>query len=229
MNVKKRPQLNKLYKVYPTSVFMRKIFPALIAVIFVAACLGQAEVYKLKFAGMDINFRADLKKAQDIPLEPDPEAVRNLMFGNPVSDVKVAFVADDKNAGYYGVTGFELQYKTVIAYKQFIFTDKSIVQEESGKQCVYFEKVLVGGIGTQRKICFETVVLNNTAEADSLATENSPILLMEAEAEETKVSVDKNVVRIMGKDMSQNSRKYTDLDLAADKFLLVLLNESAKK
>ena len=55
------------------------------------------------------------------------------------------------------------------------------------------------------------------------------VLLMEAGADETKVSIDKNVVRMMGKDMTENERRYTDLDLAVDKFLRVLLNESVKR
>lgn len=230
---------------------MRKIFIALAAIVFISACLGAPENYKIKFAGMDVNFRADLNKAEKVLLEPGTESIRQVFFENPVSIVRIAFSpkkgfspvcndeacspekitieSDEKNLGYYGVAGFEIQYKTVLAYKQFIFTDKAIVQDEGGLQCVYFEKLLTGGIGTQRRICFETVILNSTDEAVAMANETAPVILMEASAETTKVSVENNLVRIMGKDMSQTNRKYTDLDLAADKFLLVLLNESIKK
>lgn len=208
---------------------MQKIFIALIAVIFISACLGNPEVYKIKFAGMDVNFRADLTKAEKISLEPGSDAVRQVMFEAPVETVRFAFVDGEGNAGYYGVTGFELQYKTILAYKQYIFTDKAIPQTEDGKECVYFEKLLTGGIGTQRRICFETVVLNSTDDAAGMANESAPIILMDAGAPETKVSVEGSIVKIMGKDMSQENRKYTDLDLAADKFLLVLLKESVSK
>ncbi len=209
---------------------MRKIILLLlVAVIFSAGCITGKAVYSIKFAGTDVNFRADLTQAEKISLEPGPEAVRQTFFKNPVESVRIAFVGDDENSGFYGVAGFELQYKTVLAYKQFIFTDKAIAQTEDGAQCIYFEKVFVGGIGTQRRICFGSIVLNSTEEAFALANESAPIILMEAGTEETKVSVENNVVRIMGKDMTQQGRKYTDLDLAADKFLLVLLNESAKK
>ena len=205
---------------------MRKILFALVAIIFISACLGTPENYKIKFAGVDVNFRADLNKAEKVLLEPGTGAVKETMFTNPVNLVRVAFVPDDANNGFYSVAGFEIQYKTVLAYKQFIFTDKAISQSEGGLQCVYFEKLLVGAMGTQRRICFETVILNSTDEAIAMANETAPMILMEAGADETKVSINGNLIRIMGKDMSQTNRKYTDLDLAADKFLLVLMNES---
>ncbi len=207
---------------------MRKIF-LLAAVILISACISGGAVYSIKFAGTDVNFRADLTKAEKVLLEPGPEEVRKVFFENPVELVRIAFVPSEENNGFYSVAGFELQYKTVLAYKQFIFTDNAIFQKELGKDCVYFEKRFSGAVATQRRICFEVLILNETSEAFSLANESAPIILMEAGAEGTKVSVENNVVRIMGKDMSQNNRKYTDLDLAADKFLLVLLNESAKK
>ena len=207
---------------------MQKILLALVGIIFISACLGAPEVYKIKFAGMDVNFRADLNKAEKISLEPGTGAVKEIMFTNPVNLVRLAFVPDENNTGFYSVAGFEIQYKTVLAYKQYIFTDKAITQTEDGLQCVYFEKQ-TGVIATQRKICFETVVLNSTDEAAAMANETAPVILMEASAESTKVSVDGSLIRIMGKDMSQTNRKYTDLDLAADKFLLALLNESIRR
>jgi hypothetical protein len=46
---------------------------------------------------------------------------------------------------------------------------------------------------------------------------------MRAGAERTAVTVDGNVVIVEGKDMTEEGRAYTDLDLAADKLLLSLL------
>ena len=202
---------------------------ALMAVVLISACLGAPEVYKIKFAGLDVNFRADLNNAEKVSLEPGAEAVRQIMFENPVSIVRIAFAPNDDFNGFYRVAGFELATKTILAYKQFIFTDKSFSQQEGDVSCVIFEKSFSGGVAAQRKICFETVSLNSTEEAFAMANETAPILLMEAGANETKVLVDRNVVRMTGKDMTESGRKYTDLDLAVDKFLLVLLNESAKR
>ena len=98
---------------------MRKILIALAAIVFISACLGTPENYKIKFAGMDVNFRADLNKAEKVLLEPGTGAVKETMFTNPVNLVRVAFVPDDANNGFYSVAGFEIQYKTVLAYKQF--------------------------------------------------------------------------------------------------------------
>ena len=203
---------------------MRKIF-LLAAIVLVAGCISGQALYHIDFAGNQVNFRADLRQAEKVLLEPDSQAVREVMFENPVSLVRLAFVPDDANNGFYSVAGFELQYKTVLAYKQYIFTDKAISQTEDGVPCVYFEKQ-TGVVATQRRICLEIVFLNTTEEAVAMANETAPVVVMEAGAPETKVSVDGSLIRIMGKDMSQTDRKYTDLDLAADKFLLVLLNES---
>lgn len=206
---------------------MRKIF-ALLAVVVIAGCISGEAVHKLNFADMEISFRADLRQAEKISLEPGPEAIRQVMFENPVTLVRLAFVPDEQNTGFYGVTGYELIAKTGLAYKQYIFTDESFYLAEGSNSCIIFEKT-TAGITTQRKICFETLLLNETSEAFAFANETAPVILMEAGASETKVSVDGNVVSIMGKDMSQQGRAYTDLDLAADKFLLVLLTESVKR
>ena len=50
-----------------------------------------------------------------------------------------------------------------------------------------------------------------------------PVIFLTA-SDETSVTLKDNIIYIKGKDFSEVDRKYTDLDLATGKFLMVLMN-----
>ncbi|MFH0830005.1 MAG: hypothetical protein V1887_02505 [Candidatus Aenigmatarchaeota archaeon] len=178
----------------------------LVLVIAASGCIGQSESdpYRLTYAGQSMKFRANLQEAQNVPVN-DANAAREMLFDVDVKKVYLAFVPSDRtfrsvsgNATYtalYGTVGFELAYKIGAVW----------------------------GVNFGEYAPLETVVLNSSAEAASLATRETPLILMVAGAPETSVVVSDNMITVNGENMEEIDRAYTDLDLAADKLILVLM------
>jgi len=163
--------------------------------VLVSACVGQSNPYQTEIGGQKVTFRANLDRAKDVSLSPDGALLNGLLLDPNVRKITIAYVPDNATNGFYTVTGYELSYKIVLI------------------QAFYY--------GDSPKI--EGVALNTTEEAYKLASPIYPVILMLAGADRTAVTVDGNVVLVEGKDMTENGRDYTDLDLAADRLLLELL------
>jgi len=166
-----------------------------VMVVLVSACVGQTNPYQAEIGGQKITFRANLDKARDVPVYPDADALKSLLLSHDVGKISIAYLPENESNGFYTVTGYELSYK-MIAIQNAVFGD--------------FPKV-------------EGLSLNNTDEAYGMASTIAPVILMKAGSDRTAVTVDGDVVIVEGKDMTEVGRDYTDLDLAADKLLLVLL------
>jgi hypothetical protein len=167
----------------------------IMAVLLVSTCIGQSNPYQMEVGSKKVTFRADLDKAKDVPLSPDSSALQNLLADPNVRSITLAYVPDNSTNGFYTVTGFELSYKIV----------------------------LIEGLYNGGPPEIKSVALNSTDEAYSMSTAVEPVILMKAGADKTGVTIDGNVVLVEGKDMTENGRAYTDLDLAADKLLLSLM------
>jgi len=172
---------------------MKKLI-AILLMIFIAGCVGQSSPYQTEIGDMKVTFRADLNKAQNVPLIPDTISLKNLLLHPDVNKIIIGFVPNDSYNGFYTVTGYEISYKMVLIQKSYY--------------------------GDAPKI--EAMQLNSTGQAYELASQYSPIILMIAGSDKTAVTVDGNVVLVEGADMTEKGRDYTDLDLAADKMLLEL-------
>lgn len=175
---------------------MKKILLlGVIVVILVSGCVQQ-NPYKKNFAGTELNFRANLLEAENIPVYPNEQAIKNVLLNPKINKVKIAFVPNEDENGFYAVAGFELAYKLTEVYKY------------------YFREVLP----------FETLQINSTQEAS--ASESEPIIVMlgpNTGANKTAVTVQGSLVVAEGKDFSEIGRRYTDLDLAVDKILLIMM------
>jgi len=181
------------------------IILAILVIMLTSACIGQAKSspYKLGFSGTTLTFRANLEEAAKTPVN-DIKGLRDLFLDPNVEGVQLAYVPNQSAAprggtitGFYLVDGYELAYKLTAIYGTY-----------------FGEAVPV-----------TTLTLNSTGEALNFATKETPVILMQAGQGPTEVrlSSDDSIVYVSGADMTQDGRDYTDLDLAVDKLLLVLM------
>jgi len=176
---------------------MRNQLVVLIAVIFVSGCITGNAVspYQKDYAGLTVNFRANIVEAEKVSLKSSEKDIQVSLLSPYVKEIKIAFVPSDTNNKFYGVTGYELGYKMqVIRLANY-----------------------------EQSTPISSLILNKTEEAIKLATPEKPIILMQADADNTEVHREGYVIYVRGKDMTENARDYTDLDLAADKLLLTLM------
>jgi len=172
----------------------KAVIVTLVLIVLVCACVGQANPYKADIGGKSVTFRANLDEAKKVPIN-DLDSLKNLLFSSSVQKIYIAYVPDNSSNGFYAVTGYELSYK-MIAIQNTLYGDSPKI---------------------------EGLLLNSTDEAYNMTNVDTPVILMKAGSDRTAVSFDRNLVIVEGKDMTENGRDYTDLDLAADKLLLALL------
>ncbi|MFQ6010130.1 MAG: hypothetical protein ACE5J7_03375 [Candidatus Aenigmatarchaeota archaeon] len=171
----------------------------LILAVLVSGCVTQ-NPYKAKIGGKEVDFRADLNEARKVPVYPSEFALKELLLHEGIERVRIAFIPNEQENPFYAVDGFEISFKLTTIY------------------IVYF--------GYQ--IPIESLEVNTTSEAFANATYSEPVILIlgpATGANQTAVTVANNTVVVEGHDLSEIDRKYTDLDLAVDKMLLVLIGE----
>lgn len=214
--------------------FMRGKFLAIIifAFIVISGCTTQ-EKHTLIFKGTELHFRADLNKAKNIKVFPSEEELSDMLLNKSIEKITIAFPNVTK-ASYYAVAGYELAWKLTFIYNSIYapFSNPRI-SEENNYTCLFYPDF-------DKKICignaiFDTDGLNTTAFPSMLSRSErvvgkAPLLIVllgEGFANETEIVVEKekNIIFVKGKSFSQKNRKYTDLDLAVDKLLLVLFNK----
>jgi hypothetical protein len=169
----------------------------LVVVVISSGCVTQ-NPYRLNIGGKDIDFRANLNEAKKVPVYPSELEIKKALLGTDVEKVRIAFISNDTENSYYAVDGFEISYKLGTIY--------NIVFGQS--------------------LPIESFVANNTAEIFANATAKEPIIFMKgpgAGATKTQVTLVNNTIIVEGPDLTEEGRDYTDLDLAVDKLLLVLL------
>ena len=174
-----------------------KSLSLLILVIFVAACV--ANPYQRDYAGVTFNFRANLNEADKVPVYPDEQAVRDLLLSRFVRKIALAYVDNPAENGFYAVDGFEFSYKMTVINNVVFGTAKDI----------------------------EIYNVTSIEEARRLADPIVPVVMLlgPSLANQTAVSVNGSIVFVEGKELYKDGRPYTDLDLATDKLILVLMGE----
>ncbi len=173
---------------------MKTLLAAVFAIILISACVSDS--YRYDFAGQKMSFRANLQEASKVPVYPEESAVKQVLLSPSVQKVWVAYVPNDEENGFFSVSSFEVGYKLTIIYKYYFGREKPI----------------------------ESLALNSTEGLK--ASENEPVILFitpKSGAKQTAVTVENNIIRLEGKDMGEVNRQYTDLDMAIDKMLLVLM------
>lgn len=164
-------------------------------VILISACLSSYDPYTREYAGQEIHFRADLSEAEKIPVYPDEETLRDVLLSRDVIRVFVAYFPNETENVYYLADSFELAYKLTIIYKhKFNHVNR-----------------------------IESLPINSTDELVPTYVEPIILLLGPTQANQTAVTVENNLIIVEGESLEETDRIYTDLDLATDKLLLVLM------
>lgn len=173
--------------------------------------------YQMKFANETLNFRANLEKAVAVPVIPDENSVRVAILSGNVSKISLSYVPDEEYNGFYAVDGFEITYKLVIILKHYYGVNGYLYEGENGGNCMFFED-------TNRNICISHEPVSS--ENDIISSGSEPVIFMSA-ANETSVSLKNNTIYLKGnpKYVQDSGNKYTGLDMATDKFLMVLMKK----
>jgi len=170
--------------------------------------------YQLKFANETLNFRANLEKAAAVPVVPDERSVRNAILSGNASRIKISYVPGEQNP-FYAASSFEIAYKLVIILKHYYGVNGYLYEGISRENCLFFEE-------TQRSVC---ILSEPVLSEENIKSNDAERVIFLTAANETSVALKDNIIFIKGKDFSETDRKYTDLDLAADRFLLVLMGK----
>ena len=175
---------------------MKKLFGLIILVVLISGCLFQ-DPYRREFAGVTLNFRANLNKADKIPIYPNEKALRDVLLNDLAERIGIAYIPNEFENSFYLAASYELAYKLTIINKYYFQYAKPIV----------------------------SIPLNSSADAFDISNEKMPIIVLlgPSRTNITSVSVKDYVIIAGGKDFSEVNRTYTDLDLAVDKILLVIM------
>jgi hypothetical protein len=74
-------------------------------------------ITSVDFYGVILNFRADLREAEKIPLYPNESAVNALLMDGSVRNITIAFKPSNEENSYFALEATEIVTKLYYAYK----------------------------------------------------------------------------------------------------------------
>ncbi len=190
----------------------------LVLVLLVSGCVssGVQPVKQAYLLGDVRNFRADLTEVPEVPVS-DPDGIIDLFLDPNLTYIKISFMPDNYTA-FYAATGFEVANKLAVAYKFLYGRGGAVVLyddlEKNITNCFYYE-------ATAKKICINAVPVRSPEDVENAETEATILFLP---SNTTEVVLDGRTVILRARSFDETERDYTDLDLAADRFLLLILN-----
>jgi hypothetical protein len=202
---------------------MKKIFiiiPVAIVIFILIMILSDPNFYltpyQKYYAGDVRNFRADLNEARKVPVYPSEDTVRNILFNPDVYKINIAFIPNESENSFYLATTFEITNKMTIVYRHYMGEEVQTFEDKDGSSCLIFYP-------NRQVRCFRSVPVNSTEELNSIPQEPVILLLGPSHANQTAVSVYDFLITLEGESFEEVDRSYTDLDLAVDKMLLLLM------
>jgi hypothetical protein len=176
---------------------MKKLLISIILIALVSGCLEPYNPYQRDFAGNNLNFRADLDEARKIPVYPNETTLRNIILNNNVEEIVVAYIPNDTENSYYLADSFELAYKLTIINRYFFKKVKPI----------------------------DSIPVNSSLEAFYMSSAQKPVILLfgPSKTNSTMVNALGYLIAVQGRSLEEKNVTYTELDLATDKLLLVLM------
>jgi len=182
---------------------MKKLILLLAVVMLLSGCLESPNTpFQKDFAGMKLEFRANLDDAASTTVYPNEAALRDLILNDNVKEIGVAYIENETENSFYLAASYELAYKLTIINRYYFNKTKNI----------------------------DSMNLNSTSEAFDKASEYRPIILLLGPQQTNITSVEVYpsgyVIMAKGKTFSEDNRTWNDLDLSVDKILLVLMEET---
>lgn len=178
--------------------------------------------YQIIFGNETRNFRANLIEAEKVPVYPDSNSLRNVFLGNNVSKINIYYIEGAEN-GFYGTSGMEFTIKMGLIYKYYNGGEGYTFGDGNRENCLYFYK-------TEKSVCFDIEALKSADNISGIKSSPSSIavlLLGPPFSSKTAVTANNYTVTVEGRSFDETNRQYTDLDLAVDKLVLVLMKESS--
>ena len=166
------------------------------AVVLISGCIGQ-DPYTRNVGGVDLHFRANLNEAANVSVYPNEAALRSVLLNTGVESIGVAYIPNDTENAFYLADSYELAYKITIINKYFFNRTKLV----------------------------DSIPVNSSLDAFSQASPQRPVIMLfgPSQTNATRIVVSGSFVSIQGASLDEVNRTYTDLDLATDKLLLVLI------
>ncbi|MBN2203374.1 MAG: hypothetical protein JW700_04285 [Candidatus Aenigmarchaeota archaeon] len=173
--------------------------------------------YQKFYAGDVRNFRGNLNEAAKVPVYPNESSIVNVLMGPDVYRISIAFFPNDNENSFYLADSFEITNKLSIIYRSYLGTNVTTYKDSDGSACLIFYP-------DKHVRCFKSVPINSTDEL--IPTSIEPVILLRgpSTANQTAVTVDNYLITAEGESFDETDRDYTDLDLAVDKLILVLMN-----
>ena len=195
------------------------IILAIIAIAFIFL-LNNIEIlkdpYSLYYEGDVRHFRANLFEANKTPVYPNENAIKDVLLNPEVFKIYIAFIPNETENAFYLASSFEITNKLGIVYRHYFNGQAGSFKDVDESSCMLFFE--------DRQVrCFKSFPINSTDELSPTPIEPVILLLGPSNTNQTSVVVNNNLIILQGKDFSEIDRKYTDLDLAVDKMLLVLM------
>jgi len=180
---------------------LRNIKIFLIALVAVIICINYYNtnirpITIWNYRGNDIGFRADLRKANKVPVYPGETQVYLDTMHPLVKNITIAYKdVEDSERGYYGVEAYEITYKMMIAYSYLVGTDSA---------------------GQSEIPTFNVETVEQYAHLPGKIQNPIIALVHPVYANETSVRNEGHVTYISGE-------TYEDFDLATVKFLMTIM------
>ena len=151
------------------------------------------------FEGHELHLRGTISEAEQIEVYPDEESLKSIFFNENLEKIHIVIISNESVNGYYGVVSYGLAYKLPI-----ILEEKTGIKPEIKAQGV-----------------------NSTTDAVLLASPTEPVIMLlhPSMSDKTAVTVDGNTIFLEGKSFEFVDNDYFDLDLAAGKLMLTLMED----
>ena len=206
---------------------MKKTIIAIILIILIAGCIGNENPNKNQkfYAGNYRNFRANLDYAENITVSPNEDAIRQILLSNFVERIHVLYIPEEAENSFYLASTFEISNKLTLIYR-FNFQenmDIDVYTDEFDFTCLVFFSRFESGAFINR--CFGSAPIDDIQEAYDIADEANPVVLLlgPSQTNRTGIFIKDYVIRLEGKDFSEEDRLWTDLDLSVAKMILELM------
>lgn len=190
------------------------------AIVLIAYFSGMTQVsedpYSLYYDGEKRLFRGNLIEANKTPVYPSEEAISNIILNPEVYKIQIAYIPNSTENAFYLTASYELTMKLGLIYRHYFTSQPQVFKDIDNSTCMLFYEDM-------QTRCFKSVAINSTDELVPTPVEPVILLLGPSQEDQTSVRVENNLIILSGASIDESNRTYTDLDLAADKMLLVLM------
>ena len=177
--------------------------------------------YEMFYEGDVRHFRANLIEAEKVPVYPDENDIKNVLLNPEVYKIHIAYFPNDTENPYYLASTFEIVNKLGIVFRHIFKNDTvGTYKDSDGSSCLIFQ--------TNKKTkCFKSFPINSTDELTPTYIEPAILLFGSKDANRTAVMVNNYLITVEGRASPKTDKPYSDLDLAVDKMLLVLMKDAS--